>query len=243
MKPQEIFEHYTAMMDDMLQAHDFWKIYFQAPLPLYNEQEIPFPLFSGATRSCLVDINYPYVVKWDTIESGEECGCEREAALYDAAVNEELDQYFLEPICLGYYERTVVAYDASDFYDERNYNEKYYPNEKEYAEAITCLESEGLWPTRHTIRLKLWAYPRAISAQGLLRKQHSDEAKKAASSYPRYGRNLDMPSIAAWVDEIGVAEFAHLYEFLLDNDINDLHSGNIMQYNSHLVFSDYAGVI
>ena len=241
MKPQEIFEHYTAMMDEMLQAHDFWKIYFQAPMPLYNERELPFPLFSGATRSCLVDNNYPYVVKWDTLEVGD-YGCEREAELYNEAIAQELDEYFLEPIYLGRYERTVVAYDANDFYDERAEDEKYYPTEAEYSDTIMALDNEGLWPKQQTISLELWAYPRAVSASNTLQQEHSENARQVATSYPRYGLNLDPPSIAAWVDEIGATRYQQLYDFLIDNDICDIHSGNIMQYKSHLVFSDYAGI-
>lgn len=242
MKSSEIFDHYAAIMDQMIASNDFWKIYFQAPMPLYNEKDIPFFLYSGATRACLVDSNFPYVVKWNTIEAGS-TDCAQEEIYYCDACAEDVAQYFLEPIYLGTYTRTVIAYDASAFYDERGMDEKYYPTDDEFQEVIDSLDAEGYMPERQTIEVEMWAYPRADPIKHEIKlNSFADEVRSSAHTYYHGACRMSEGCYCMWIAEVGEEEFNRIHQFLLDEDINDLHCGNMMMYQGHLVFSDYAGI-
>ena len=45
----------------------------------------------------------------------------------------------------------------------------------------------------------------------------------------------------AFAERYGEEEFLELSEFLEEENINDLHSSNIMERNGNLILTDYAG--
>ena len=234
MNRKEIFTHYTNLIEKMMRENEFWKIYFQDPFCIVNDIEIPwYKVRCGAYRGCLIDDDYPYVVKWQLTGEGDEC--EKEEYIYNRACEVGLEKYFTEAIFLGTYETSVFTFSSAD-YSETAVNEKF-PNDVELAAILHTMVSFGYEQDTHPIRIRLWAYPKAESARTKIAINHIATCDEARHS--PLGLNLEVGR--AWIDEIGLDEYRRLSEFLADYEVDDLHSGNIAMINGHLVIIDYAG--
>ena len=92
------------------------------------------------------------------------------------------------------------------------------------------------------IRFPLYAYPRAKRYEFFKKEEEQnislvDFVSKSNSPLIERGNDIGY----AFAERYGEEEFLELSEFLEEENINDLHSGNIMERNGNLILTDYAG--
>jgi len=246
MNKSMVFNHYSHMLDTLIDNSLFFQYYFQSPFCL--DEDIQHPCYDldwyihfGATRVCLEDRAYDYVVKIDLFDSE---ACEKEMDVYAAAVQEGMTQYFVEPTYLGTYTRTINFYDSQaielnmpDFYDydEEWFEDKFADNEDSFGE---------LQPI--TIALPLYAYKRIVPfnfnpTYNLLAEEEQSELEIAARKVKSPLRERNLAVAIEFVKEYGEEEYKRFTEFLKDWEVNDLHVGNVALYENHLTLCDYAG--
>ena len=199
----------------------------------------------GTTRGCLVDETYDWVVKFDLDEAAEHGTCDDEVNFYDHAVQNCLEKYFAQPIYLGLYTRSFKFYDWSEIdeifegvylFDETWFNDK----------LQDIIDLDNLVKREITVRVPLYAYPRAkrydfynhVREQGDSKNEELFKMiSKSNSPLTEKSRNIGY----VFAERYGEEEFFRLSEFLCEMEINDLHSGNIMEVNGELVITDYSG--
>lgn len=248
MEATMIFNHYKNILDELIDESDFFKNYFQNPISLdediYGEEwtgvEALFAnainICFGATRGCLIDSNYDYVVKFDLDES-EYGSCDDEIRIYNIAKERHLEKFFLRPRFIGVYERKIHYYHFSNICDRLDYNyfyESFSTDVEERLKECDCVKEEIL------IRIPLYAYPRAERYEyPNVDEQIQDSYSKTYSGSPLAERS----SLVAFAieKEYGRNEAYRLSDFLYDFNINDLHTGNLMAYCGKPCFSDYCG--
>lgn len=248
MNKSEIFNHYSNMLDTLIEDTLFFQYYFQSCFSMEEDIEHPcmnldWYIHFGATRVCLEDRAYDYVVKTDLATYDYEA-CGKEEEVYAHAREEHLDKYFIEPIYLGTYVRAIRFYDAYniecyidnfDYYDEEEFTNKFADNEENFGSLHEVI-----------IRLPLYAYKRAKpyrfcdTYEELGPDEKSDEEIIArAYESPLKERNLAVA--IEFVKSYGEDEYARLSEFLDDYEINDLHAGNIYGESGKPIIADFAG--
>ena len=122
MNKQEIFNHFSTIIDEMINNSLFWSTYWQRPYGFgdaidgsdYDEMPAHILVCSGATRTGIVDQDYDWVVKFDVNDDAYGSACEREEQIYSAAKSYALDRYFAEVVYLGTYTREINFYDIID---------------------------------------------------------------------------------------------------------------------------------
>lgn len=257
MKATMIFNHFKNILDELIDETNFFKFYFQNPSSL--EQDVCWEdwekfesLYSnstslrfGATRGCLIDDTYDWVVKFDLDEAAEHGACSDEIIFYDYASQNRLEKYFAQPIYLGKYSKIFKFYNWRDiceifdgdcpFFDEVWFVDK----------LQETIDNYDLTKEEITITLPLYAYPRAEPYDFCQRSnyeagQNPEALKKiSASNSPLIERNTRIGFIFA--GKYGEEEFFRLSEFLEEMNINDLHACNVMEVNDELIITDYSG--
>lgn len=248
MNKEQIFSHFAAIIDNMLDNSLFFETYFQRPFQLENiygsaeDDAVPMGInmFFGVSRGCIVDESFPYVVKFDIEQDryGDSL-CERECDIYRAAKANNLDAYFTEPIYLGYYRRTIQFYDIDKIESNMNWCD-YMPND--FDEEFMCHEDDFGDILSITITIPLYAYPRVNNYKyAMLSDEEAAEIQKEASSINSPLRKRHMQIAMEFVYRYGMEQYEKLSEFMKDYHINDLHYGNLGELNKNLVCLDYAG--
>ena len=243
MNKNEIFHHYSTIIDEMINNSLFWSTYWQRPYGFgdtidgsdYDEMPAHILIQSGATRTCIVDQDYDWVVKFDVEEDNYGSACEREKQIYEASKSYGLNRYFAEVIYLGTYTREINFYDIIDierWCDLFDYNPIYFD------EAFSDNE-EKFGPVHPiVISVPLYAYRKATAYDcGPVDADSRARAKKIAS--PLYSRNIAVAT--AFIREFGMDEYKAFSEFGLEWDINDLHCNNIGEIDGHMAIIDYSG--
>lgn len=242
MNKQEIFSHYSKVIDNLLDTSLWMNVYFQNPFYLdsdihgedYDELPANISICDGATRSCIIDDNYDYVVKFDIYEDNYGSVCEREEEIYHAAEAYSLERYFNKIEYIGCYTHTINFYDFADLEQHCNF---YGYDEECFEKELMKYEDEM---TIHpiTISIPLYACRRANSYDcGPIDDGLVAQAQKIVS--PLRNRNICVAT--AFIRNYGMSEYEALSEFALENEINDLHIGNIGEVEGALIFTDYGG--
>ena len=145
---QALFTHFSSILDNLLDNSNWFRTYFQAPWSLsddingedVSEMDDNIHIRSGATRGCIIDDRYDWVVKFD-IEEDYEYGsaCAREVDIYTDAQERSLTKYFCPVIYLGYYQRTINFYSINDIEREVNLYEY---DEDSIVDAVCNLEDD-----------------------------------------------------------------------------------------------------
>ena len=241
MNKNEIFTHYASILDKMLDSSNWFRVYFQQPwsfsvrIDKEDAEELPdnISVDCGATRGCIIDNEYDWVVKYD-IEEDYDYGsaCSREVDIYEAAKEQNLDEYFTPAIYLGTYKRVINYYPYEyitreiDLYDyDENQIIEFINNNMNADQMISI-----------TIYLPLYAYRRARFNFHAV----SDKSRrqvKTLSGPLTY--NLTVGSI--FLDCYGTDEWDTLNDFLSEWDVNDLHQANIGIINDKVCLIDFAG--
>jgi len=248
MNKKEVFQHFSNLIDDMLDNSLFFPTYFQHPCMLedicgsIDDDAVPENLHIrfGISRGCIIDDDYDYVVKFDT--GSDEFGdslCEREVEIFRAAQAKRLDTYFASATFLGEYRRTINFYDINKIeacmywedYDVKHFDDEFMKHEDKFGEIIPI-----------TIVIPLFAYERAdrytyACLSGEEELEYKEKARAIHS--PLRGRHLQIAM--EFVFRYGIEQYEKLSEFMYDYQINDLHYGNLGGIKGNLVIFDYAG--
>lgn len=245
MDKRAVFNHYSHMLDTMLETNLFWNYYFQDPFCLDEDNienlcfDFDWALHCGATRVCLEDKAYDTVVKIDLANFN---ACEAEVGTYDVACELGLEKYFTEPIFLGTYVKTIKFYDMEPIERALNYEVDYDRFENDF------MENEEYFGELHdiVISLPLYAYPRATvhnynPIYNKLSESQISEYEAAAKRHysPLKERNLAIA--IEFVKQYGEEEYERLSDFLASENVNDLHANNFGDIEGHFVIIDFAG--
>lgn len=245
MNKKEVFAHFSSILDDMLYDSLFFCTYFQRPESTENfygddrDESLPshIQVCFGATRGVILDAYYDYVVKFDAEEDAFGKVCEREESLYQAALDENVAQYFTECTYIGSYTKTINFYDADKIlnrisycgYDPDSFDRSFIAHEDEFGEIHPI-----------TISIPLYAYPKA--------RQHLPAMPIEDKKYMAKARAIYSPlaerSVAVAIDFIrqyGEEEYRRFSSFLARENINDLHANNFGDVDGKFVCIDYGG--
>ena len=245
MDKKEVFNHYSEILDELISNFNFFKTYFQDPFFIdeeVNVEDYPsydFPcdlkIATGASRCCVVDRDYPYVVKMNLSETENRSdACEDEVSFYQAAKHWNCAQYLTEVEYLGIYTKEIYFYDVADINYNMSYN-AYFDEEKfnnELQEMID--EDNSIKRKKITIRIPLYGY-----AQAEYYPIHSvpKVAVNFASPLCEKNENVGRAFLRDW----GEDNFELFSEFLEEHRINDLHAGNVGCVNGKIVLIDFGG--
>lgn len=248
MRKDLVFKHYCNMIDNLIDTDEMFPFLFQNPRDFceefYNENYCFMPhnvsLTFGATRFCIVDENYPFVVKVeysDHEESFDTGFCEREIFFYEKAREENFDRYFTEVQFLGYYRRMVLAYKLETVLNY--YNEDGLYEDEKFRKALSAMEEDNVEKEMVEIALPLYGYERADTfCTRSLNRREEDYYRTLSPSSPLSERDT---SIAArFIEDYGEEEFFDFSEFLERYEIGDIHGGNVGVINDRIVIFDYA---
>ena len=242
MNKQAIFNHYAQLIDNLIDNSAFFSIYFQAPFLLDEEihgedyDELPnnFSLHDGATRGCIVDENYDYVVKFDINGNGHcDSACEYEEKLFEEARARGLDAYLCEMAYIGTYTKTFTFYTVDDI---DTYIELPSSYDEEELTALIADYVDAMNLTSITISLPLYAYRRAEYYD------YSDLDESLISSAQKIESPLREKQIAvatAFIQNYGFAAYQSFSSFAREFNINDIHQGNIGEVDGRFVIIDW----
>lgn len=243
MNKQEIFNHYSTIIDQMLSNSLYFCTYFQNPFSFsstidgndYDELPENLLISSGATRTCLIDLNYDWVVKFDIHEDALGSNCERELEIYEAAKANHLESYFAEMDYVGLYTREINFY---DFGMIERYCENYEYDPEQFDKDFG--EHEELFGDVHTVKITipLYAYRRAEAYDCGCADEISQEQARSVDS-PLCSRNIAIA--VAFIREYGMEEYLAFSDFGNEWYINDIHFNNIGNIDGHLVLIDFSG--
>ena len=254
MNKKMIFNHYANIIDDLIEEYDFFKYYFQYPFALdedisYRDEDdhkSPISLNHldvkfGATRGCFIDNQNDWVVKFNNPEEANCGSCENEMDIYNKACVKGLEKYFAQPVYLGDYVKKITFYEAYEI--EYNMGRYYFYDEMGFYKTLEKVVNKYEMKKKElVIRFPLYAYPRAKRYEFFKKEEEQnislvDFVSKSNSPLIERGNDIGY----AFAERYGEEEFLELSEFLEEENINDLHSGNIMERNGNLILTDYAG--
>lgn len=246
MNKNEVFAHFSSILDNMLDNSYFFDTYFQAPYFLEdvhgsrNNKSFPehLHIFCGATRGCIFDENYDYVVKFDISHDAFGSACEREEYIYNVATRAGLNQYFAEVQYLGTYVKTIYFYSSSTI--ARNMT--WYDLDPDF--ETNFILNRNKFGCRHeiTISLPLYAYPKASSHKyNFFSERNEIEYKEKAKKITSPMRDRNLAIAMDFIYEYGEEAYQELTDFMYEYNINDLHTGNLADINGHYCIIDYAG--
>lgn len=243
MDKQKIFQHYSSIIDTLIDNSLWFETYFQNPWYLdqdidgYCHDELPASLNikSGATRTCLIDEDYDWVIKFDTDEDNYGSVCEREERIYNAAKQFNYEKYFAEVAYIGIYTKTINFYPVEKI---EQYCEMYEYNEQQFTNDFADNEDNFGPLIPITISIHLYAYRRADEYNCTKTSaKEVDLASKVVS--PLRSRNIAVA--ANFIREYGMKEYVEFSKFSIKWHINDLHLRNIGTIDGHFCLIDYGG--
>lgn len=242
MNKKAILEHYTSVIDSLINTNAYWKIFFQNPFNLEDnvyghvEDEIPdnIDICTGVSRVCIIDHNCDWVVKFDYCKDRLGSVCDREEEIYCRACEKNLSQYFSEAVYIGDYKRRLIYY---PYYKvERCCDWWGYDVEAVEDGIDKHLTSDDV--REITICIPLYAYRRAD------RPHFVDAAPQDKTVIRRSGSEMARKTFAVaetFVANYGLDEYYRLNQFIIAENINDLHGSNVGEIDGKFCFIDYGG--
>ena len=248
MNKHEVFAHFASIMDNMLDTSLCFCTYWQQPYSAEDfyggveDEAMPenLSIHFGATRGCIVDEDYDYVVKFDVEEDSYGSACEREEEIYALAQREQLDRYFAECIYLGTYTKTIRFYDVEDIvrrmnwwgYDWQQFEEDFINQEDNFGEIHDVI-----------ISVPLYGYPKATRHRPMGMRGDADENEYISKAQKIQSPMRDENLVVAidFIRQYGEVEYYRITDFLFAQDVNDLHQNNLGDINGHYTLIDYSG--
>lgn len=231
MDRKSIFQHYSNIIDNLLKQ-PFFQIYFQRPYSISDGIERKNLLIKcGATRGCLIDSDYDYVVKYDIDEGYSD----REIEVYEAAEAAGLGEYFAAPYYLGTYHTTIETYDYREIEDSFNW----YDEDEFYEEFNKIKNNLSQYTT--VIEIPLYAYEKASNYYNSWQYYYSQQSEREAKHSDGPLREHNLMIAAMFIENYGFTTYEDLNNFLLEWNVNDIHCGNVGIINDRVCLIDYAG--
>ena len=248
MNKHEVFSHFSSILNNMLDTSLFFETFWQSPYSAddfygsYDDEALPenLNIRFGATRGCIIDDYYDYVVKFDVEEDIYGSACEREESLYASEERKNLNQYFAECVYLGTYTKTIRFYDYYDIerymswsgYDWREFEQDFMNNEDYFGEIHDI-----------TISIPLYAYPKAEPHRpmGIAGTYDDNEYVNKAQKIYSPMRTENLIVAVDFIRQYGEEEYQRISDFLIAEDVNDLHQNNLGDVDGHYMILDYSG--
>ena len=237
----EIFNHFSELLDNLIIDFNFFKYYLQEPYSLdediypsdWNYEDLIF--YNGATRACLLDKNFPYVIKFNLCNFES---CEFEEEIYSKANHCGLEKYFEELFYVGTYER-VITFPSFEALNEYSWS-RFFWDEKEFNEILELVEQDYFSEIK--ISIPLYAARRGQKVKFDYNFFFTPSSEVEKERFNKSPLIKESPIIAEnFIKNYGTEEFFKLSDFLTFHRINDLHSDNVMFFEDGLKISDYAG--
>ena len=233
MDNEEIFRHYSAILDNLLRE-DYWRYYFQYPFRReygdWLDDDCSLMITNGYSRGCIIDNNCEWVVKFNLPHSYQGNACDCEVSFYKDAKKNCLANCFVECNFIGVYRKKIHYFRADDLY-------ALYPS-LDYCEwideAATKFNMEDI-----VIEVPLYAYRRAEESSIPWSLNKEDCVLGDSIHSPIAEAHVEV-AVALWKNW-GEQVFNRFDAFCRTHGIDDLHSGNIGEIDGHLVVLDYAG--
>lgn len=223
MDKQAVFEHYCKVLDD---ARESSMLFSSLLIYSYNMEDMhlgDITVECGATRATVIDPDYDYVVKFDI--NNAQNASEREANVYEHAVQDGMAQYFAEISYLGRYEREIVYFDCDSLYSGMS-DEEFW-NEVDGLEPRTMHISFPLYGCKKaSCDWRHYGYTTLVERNFFLNKKS-----------PLSERSTDVA--VAFLRDYGKDEYERLADFCEYYGINDLHDGNVGDIDGKIVLIDY----
>lgn len=250
MREDLVFNHYSKILDNLLTDSTFAFVFqepreFSADFDSFFYKKMPDNLFLcfGASRFCLIDDNYPFVVKVDYSNPIEyfpdfPSFCEKERYICSKAQERNFDKYLTEVKFLGTYRKVIKTYELADidrYYSSYDLVDFDYAS---YVEALEEMERDGIEQREVEIVLPLYGYEK-VDIITLNPKLNSRERE--------YYRSFNSPLsevavgvIVRFIEDYGLEEYYDFNEFLQEFNIHDIHAGNVGEIYGKIVILDYA---
>ena len=231
---QEIFQHFSKILDKQIQEHPFWAYYYAYPFSMEEVCGRNVKVVCGASRGCMIDRNYDWVVKWN-LDGVDTNYCEIEEQMYEKAVAAGVEDCFAPVYFLGTYRTKVWTWPALSYADDDWYCDGTDEDFMTWVENNELTEEDM---EEVEIELPLWCARKAQDAFDLRSSEESEESAREYDS-PLVERAIEIG--AAFVETYGVDMYYELSAFLNENGVNDIHYGNIGMLDGEVVLIDYAG--
>lgn len=248
MNKEAVFNHFSAILDNMFNESLFFCTYFQHPYSIDSihgssiDNAVPenISIRFGISRGCIIDTDFDYVVKFDVdFDDFNESISEREVDIYHDAVAYGLGKYFAPAVFIGEYKKVIPFYKAEiveRYVDWCDYDPWLF--EKDFAnheEKFGDLENIS-------ISIPLYAYPKAMGYKySELNSSEEEDCMSKAKSIRSPLRARHIQIAMEFIHKYGMDEYERLSSFLRDNHINDLHRDNFGNLNGNIVAIDYGG--
>lgn len=234
----DLLWHYSQILDELIADYDIMKTYMQNPADECDEATGYFYINSlqrdvevecGASRLVLIDKECGFVVKIDIgCDDWNSNFCEREIHTYAKAKERGIEEYFVRPQYLGTY---TNSYEWFPYYQV---------SVDDFINEAQCYD-DGYEKENVNLNFILYAYP-VVSEFGIKSQYLPQRCMQQAASYNRSPLTERQSAIAAtFIKELGLDLFLQISNLLEEEEVNDMHGGNIGYMNGHLVIVDYAG--
>lgn len=241
MDKKAVFAHYSDVINNLIDTNSYWKVFFQNPYALddnilgHVEDDIPnnIDICGGASRICIIDHDYDYVVKFDYSEDRHGSVCEREEEIYRAAANQGLATYFSEVEYIGEFTRTINFF---PFYKVEQVTDWFSYDVEAIEDGIERLDPEA--KRNITIHLNLYAYRRASKPHFADATQEEKETIASVHSPLSYKNRAVAETFMYYY---GADEYCRFSNFLELENVNDLHCGNVGEIDGNFCLIDYGG--
>ena len=238
---REVFEHFKSVLDDMIHNHPFWAFYFQNPYSLDCDTMAGsnVEMHCGASRGCLIDSNYEWVVKWNLTDSGyDENYCEIESEIYENAVAAGLGESFAAVQYAGTYRTKVRTWTQSSIFDVDDGDWYFDGTDEDFLNFINRYGFTDDDMEEVEIEVPLW---QAVKAQTAFNMDYSEADEEYASQHqsPLSERSTEIGGM--FVADYGADWYDALTHFLNEWNVNDIHFGNIGFMSKRVILIDYAG--
>ena len=241
MDTDSIFEHYSKILDNLLDNNNWFKTYFQFPCSVENldvNEDLHFRF--GVSRGCVIDDNYDWCVKFNLLDLDTWYSyfhyCEKEEKVYLRAKDEHLSKYFAEARYIGTYHRYISFYHYNEIVDYFDFDE--YEEDVKNLNKVLEDDLRDAWTDDIEISIPLFAYPCGQPYDYPFYNEAERVAAKRITS-PLNDKNIAVA--ITFIHEYGFNEYKRISKFLSEQHLNDFHCQNAMIINGKYIFTDYSG--
>lgn len=242
MNKTAVFNHFSRILNDTIDSNVFFKYFLQDPywfdgVVCIDESIGSLRFNHGATRGCLIDDDYDYVVKFDLEDNGVGSACAQEVEIYQRASKCGMADYLCEAVYLGTFTKTFKFYSQKDIDHVLGYT---HPDGWDDFEGDFMEEAANFGaPYDITITLPLYGYPKAAINKTPHCPSYTQIKREIAPIRSPLSEYTDVG--VYFTADWGLEGYVAFGRFCEENAINDLRMENVGWQNGKVVLLDYAG--